>query len=143
MRCRAVAVVYDEAKIGPLVKEYNTTMEKVKDTTDEWVGAMRAGSQATGKPRKYIKRKRVKLGLLSGALGKATGGMVGGGDKAAQEYFGEDAKDADELEYGMFKMKQLLASIRAEEESARKHVRPASLLHGLLCCFAAVSRYHD
>jgi hypothetical protein len=124
--CRDVAVVCDESKLAPLVSEYTKTMEKVKDITDEWVGAMRAGSEATDKSRKYIKRKRVKLAMLPGALGKATGGMVGGADKGVQEHFGKDAQDADELEYNMFKMKQLLQSIRVEQDSTRRNVRPAS-----------------
>ena len=90
--CREVAVVCDESKLAPLVAEYNKTKEKVKDLTDEWVGAMRKGSEVTDKPRKYIKRKRVKLAALPGALGKATGGL-GGAGREAQDYFGKDAQD--------------------------------------------------
>jgi hypothetical protein len=121
--CREVAVVYDESKLAPLVAEYNATKERVKDLTDEWVGSMRAGSSDTSKPRKYIKRKRVKLGMLPGALGKAAGGF-GGAGKVAEEHFGKDAQDADELEYAMFKMKTLLNSIRIEQEATRGNVCP-------------------
>lgn len=114
-------MVCDETKLAPLVTEYNTTKEKVKDLTDEWVGTMRVGSQATDKPRKYIKRKRVKLAMLGGALGKATGG-IGGAGKEAEDYFGKDAQDADELEFSMFKMKTLLNSIRMQQDSTRSKV---------------------
>lgn len=128
MSCREVAVVCDESKLAPLVAEYNKTKEKVKDLTDEWVGAMRKGSEVTDKPRKYIKRKRVKLAALPGALGKATGGL-GGAGKEAQDYFGKDAQDADELEFNMFKMKTLLNSIRMQQEATRSAVRDSLCEH--------------
>lgn len=110
-------MVCDDSTLAPLVAEYEKTKEKVKDLTDEWVGTMRVGSQPSDKPRKYIKRKRVKLALLPGALGKATG-SIGGPDKEALEHFGKDAQDADELEFNVFKMKTLLNSIRSEQKAA-------------------------
>jgi hypothetical protein len=104
--------------------------DKVRDLTDSWVGAIRKGtgighngaaSQKSVGARKPIKRSRVQLSMLPGALGAAAGGF-GGAGKDAQEHFGAYAKDADEMEYNMWRMERLRKGVEEEAPETRKRV---------------------
>lgn len=134
---RAVAVACDETKLAPLVAEYNNMSEKVRDLTDSWMGAIRKGIGVTGNgrdaqrqkgKRKPIKRCRVQLTALPGALGAAAGGF-GGAGKEAEEHFGAGVQDADEMEYSTWRMESLFNSVQEEAEATRSRVRS----HPLLC----------
>ena len=116
----------DESKLAPIVAEYNTASEKVRDLTDSWVGAIRKGTGRQGgsaaqhkrrkeSERKPIKRNRVQLMKLPGALG--------GAGKGAEEHFGADAQDADEMEYCTWRMESLFNDVKEEAEATRKRVR--------------------
>lgn len=119
----------DESTLAPLFNEYIKVRENVRDLADSWIGAIRKGtgkSCGQGAQRqngvlKPIKRNRVKLSMLGGALSAATGGLAGS-DKGARDHFGADAKDADEMEFNMWKMRTLRTAVEKEAVATRKKV---------------------
>lgn len=137
-----MAVACDESKLAPLFNEYKKVSDSVRDLTDSWVGAIRKGighgnsGQKPSGERKPIKRERVRLGLLGAALGAATGGGLGGAGKDAQDHFGADATDADEMEHSMWRMQQLRKEILEEAVAARRKVCCCLLIlyYNLLLC---------
>lgn len=115
----AVNVVYDDGAISSDKAEFDKLMEKIKDMTDAWVGKMRADEHDKKGARKKIKRKEVKLGKLMG---------LADADEETQKAFGKDTEKADEMQYSIFRLRQLKRELAAHREQVLKEPTHAAFV---------------
>eukprot|EP00892_Ulva_mutabilis_P001308 jgi/Ulvmu1/11178/UM072_0014.1 len=114
----AVNVVYDDGAIAGVKGDYDKVMEKILDITDSWIGTMRADAKDKNGSRKKIKRKEVKLGKMMG-MGKV--------DEETQKAFGDKDK-ADEMQYSIFRMRQLKRELAEKREDVLHEPTHASFV---------------